>query len=343
MKISVLNSLNNYNKVISDYKYIRNKIVPKNSPVNFKGDNLDIRTQRPSKDISQFIIDAKINNSQKIDNKKQEELIEKYDKNIGLLRNAPILDRFDYVITKLKQGEYISATTMGMLSIMYGPEDLREVKSAYKQIKNLFQNNRYEDDRIYQRAQVPFSFFRGSILANSLNHFATQNLDLENMGPLKRWWYWSIAQLKLWLLEKDKAVVDTKFGEKVLDFFNVKADKIITQVDEIAQNSTKTKQIKAYEFISDNKLGKLTARAMTRIPVLGTIADATIEALEIRNDIKDGENFFESAGKVVARYATSTFTTAYLGAIGSKFGPVGSLGSIVLANYISNKIEKIID
>ena len=56
-----------------------------------------------------------------------------------------------------------------------------------------------------------------------------------------------------------------------------------------------------------------------------------------------GENFFESMSKAAIRYGTSTITTAYLGAIGSKAGPIGTLGSLTLANYVNNKIKDAIN
>ena len=56
-----------------------------------------------------------------------------------------------------------------------------------------------------------------------------------------------------------------------------------------------------------------------------------------------GENFFESMSKAAIRYGTSTITTAYLGAVGSKTGPIGTLGSLTIASYINDKIEKAID
>ena len=36
-------------------------------------------------------------------------------------------------------------------------------------------------------------------------------------------------------------------------------------------------------------------------------------------------------------------TTVYLGAIGSKVGPIGTLVSLTLANYVNDKIEKAIE
>ena len=345
MKINAYNSINSYSNIISDYKSIRRKITPEEPSVQFKENNFQINTRRAPNEITQFIIDTNLKSSPKIDNKekKKKDVIEKYDGHLALLRRAPILDRFDFVIEKLKRGEFVSATTMGALSIVYGPEDLREVHSAYKQIKELCTKGKWIEEYDYKVAQHPASFFRGSILHKSLNPFATKVVDLDKMSEFGKWWHKTIAEVKLWLLEKDKALIDTKFGEKVINVFDVDIKRIETPIEEIAQNNKEKNLVKAYEFISDSKFGKLTARAMTRVPVIGNIADATIEALEVRNDIMKGENFFESMSKAAIRYGTTTVTTAYLGAIGSKAGPIGTLGSLILANYINEKIEQIID
>ena len=345
MKISAYSSINNYSKVVADYKTIRRKITPEESSVQFKENNFQISSRRAPNEITQFIIDTNLKSSPKIDNKekKKKDVIEKYDGHLALLRRAPLLDRFDFVIEKLKRGEFVSATTMGALSIVYGPEDLREVKSAYKQIKALCTQGKWIEEYDYKVAQHPASFFRGSILHKSLNPFATKVVDLDKMSNCGKWWYKTIAKVKIWLLEKDKALIDTKFGEKVLNVFDIKTDRILTPIEEIAQDGKTKNWVEAYKFISGSKLGKLTARAMTRVPVIGNIADATIEALEVRNDVMKGKNFFESLSKATIRYGTSTITTAYLGAIGSKAGPVGTLGSLTIASYINDKIEKAID
>lgn len=337
MRISVLNSINNYSKVISDYKFIRNKFASKPTKVCFKNNNYEIKTQRKPDDIAQYIIDAKLKDSPKIDKQKerQEKLVEKYDNHIGLLRKAPMLDRIDYAIAKLKKGEYVSATTLGILSIVYGPEDLREVGSAYEQIKALVKNEKFIKEYDYKTAQHPYSFFRGSILHKALNPFKTKNIERSLKGFAKLW-NDVITEIKFWLLEKDKALIDTRFGEKFLDKFNIDIKTVDTPIEDIPKINNNPKYIKAYEFISDSKFGKLTARAMTRVPVIGTFTDATIEALEARNDVKNGEDFLESTAKAGARYAFSTITTAYL-------GPVGTLGSLTLANYINDKFEEIID
>ena len=345
MKISAYSSINNYSKVIADYKTTRRKIAPEESSVQFKENNFQISSRRAPNEITQFIIDTNLKSSPKIDNKekKKKDVIEKYDGHLALLRKAPILDRFDFVIEKLKRGEFVSATTMGALSIIYGPEDLRDVNSAYKQIKEFCTKGEWIEEYDYKVAQHPASFFRGSILHKSLNPFATKVVDLDKMSEFGKWWHKTVAKVKVWLLEKDKALIDTKFGKKVLNIFDVDIKRIETPIEEIAQNNKEKNLVKAYEFISDSKFGKLTARAMTRVPVIGNIADATIEALEIRNDVIKGENIFESLSKAAIRYGTSTITTAYLSAIGSKAGPIGTLGSLTLANYINDKIEQIID
>ena len=81
MRISVLNSINNYSKVISDYKFIHNKFISEPTKVCFKSNNYEIKTQRKPDDITQYIIDVKLNDSPKIDKQKdrQEKLLEKYD------------------------------------------------------------------------------------------------------------------------------------------------------------------------------------------------------------------------------------------------------------------------
>ena len=204
MKISAYNSINSYSKVISDYKSIRRKITPEESSVQFKENNFQINTRRAPNEITQFIIDANLKSSPKIDNKekKKKDVIEKYDRHLALLRRAPILDRIDFVIEKLKRGEFVSATTMGALSIVYGPEDLRDVHSAYKQIKELCTKGKWVEEYDYKVAQHPASFFRGSILHKSLNPFATKVVDLDKMSEFGKWWHKTIAEVKLWLLEK---------------------------------------------------------------------------------------------------------------------------------------------
>ena len=314
MKINPYGSINSYSKVIADYKSIRRKIMPEDSVVEFKRNEFQITSHRAPKEISQFIVDANLKASPKIDNKenKKVDVIEKYDGHLASLRRAPIVDRIDYVIEKLKRGEFVSATTMGILSIVYGPEDLREVHSAYKQIKALCTKGEWIKEYDYKVSQYPASFFRVSILHKSLNPFATKVVDLDKMSEFGKWWHKTIAKVKLWLLEKDKAMIDTKFGKKVLNIFNINVKYRKTPIEEIAQKENR-------------------------------IADATIEALEVRNDVMKGENFFESMSKAAIRYGTSTITTAYLGAIGSKAGPIGTLGSLTIANYINDKIEQIID
>ncbi len=347
LQVNGINQINSYARVVSDYKNIRRKLKPEDSAVNFKGMSSEINTRRVPNELTKFIVDANIQTTPitiKTEEKKKADVVEKYDGHLASLRRAPIIDRLDYVIEKLKRGEYVSATTMGILSIVYGPEDLREVSSAYRQIKALCRGENFQKDYDYKVAQHPNSFFRGSILHKSLNPFASKSVNPEELTGLKKWWHTSVAKTKRYLLKWDKALIDTRFGERfVKNKLGLDIDYIQTSIDEIGSTLDCPIKVKAYKFISDNKLGKLTARAMTRVPVIGTIADATIEALEVRNDVKRGENFFESAAKAGLRYATSTVATAYLGAIGSKAGPLGTLGSLTLANYVSDKIEEVID
>jgi len=262
MKISAYSSINNYSKVIADYKTTRRKIAPEESSVQFKENNFQISSRRAPNEITQFIIDANLKSSPQIDNKepKKKDVIEKYDGHLALLRRAPILDRIDFVIEKLKRGEFVSATTMGALSIVYGPEDLRDVNSAYKQIKEFCTKGEWVKEYDYKVAQHPASFFRGSILHKSLNPFATKVVDLDKMSGFGRWWHKTIAKVKVWLLEKNKALIDTKFGKKVLKAFDVKTDRFPIPIEEIAQDGKTKNWVEAYKFISGSKNCKLMQR-----------------------------------------------------------------------------------
>ena len=328
--ISAYSAVNNYTQIISDYRNIQQQVVNE-KPVE-KSKIYAMGTLRRPEDITERVISSKISfkaeKPKKIDTTQTDKKIEKYDKDISLLRNAPILERLDYVIEKLKRGEFVSSVAMGALAIMYGPEDLREVSSALKQIKSAFGTDNYVPDYDYKTAQHPFSFFRGSILHKTMNPFA----------PNSRF-----SWLKTWLLEKDKTLLDTNLGKNFLDYFDIQVENVDTTINEIMQrNPSNPKKVQAKKYIANSKLGELTARAMTRIPILGVVADAGIKAIEFGYDLNSGENFFEAAAKNTAELAVSTVTTAALGAIGSKLGPIGSLGALTVANYINQKFSEAI-
>ena len=325
--------------IIMEYRKIRSRFndddktrLVENSQ---NGNEFLVKTTRQVGDINEYVCATSVDKTKPKTEKPQltekrvkeiDKKVEELEENPLALRNLPLLERIDYAIEKLKRGEYISGALMSTLAITYGPEDLREVHSAYKQIKALYgQKNKYIPDYDYKTAQHPFSFFRGSVLHKTMNPFSANG---------------KFSKIKMKLLEWDKTLLDTRLGEKVLKAFDIKVEKVDTPIDRIGSTKDNPLKVQANKFISNSKFGNLTARAMMRVPTIGLAVDGVLEGLEIKEDIQNGKNFFESAGNAVIRLGTSTAITATLGAMGSKAGPIGSLGALTVANYINNTIAE---
>ena len=107
MRISFLNSINNYSKVISDYKNVRTRLVPEYSKIDCNRNIFELKTQRNVDDITQFVIDTKLKNIPEICNEEfeKEELIKLNNSHSAYLHKSSTLDRIEYVIQKLKKGE----------------------------------------------------------------------------------------------------------------------------------------------------------------------------------------------------------------------------------------------
>jgi len=54
-------------------------------------------------------------------------------------------------------------------------------------------------------------------------------------------------------LDKDKALVDTRFGKYIKNLFDIKTIRIETPIEEILQDGKVKNLVKTYEFISDRK------------------------------------------------------------------------------------------
>lgn len=306
-------SAQNSAQVLKDYKSARGNFAEDKRDTSI----FEMNTKREAQDISELISKNAIENTTERNKSTQ-----------NRTENSVEFGRFKSAAKEFKEGDYLTGTALGVLAVMYGPEDLREVGSAYRQIQGLLGKARFVREYDYKNAQHPFSFFRGSILHKSMNPFKADG---------------KFREAKMWLLEKDKSLIDTKWGEKLLTKHNIKVENIETPIKEVAQKGKTVKTATAKVFISDNKFANLTARAMTRIPVLGVIADAIVEALDAKFDIENGENFFKAVTSATTNLLSSTITTAYIGALGSKLGPIGSLGTMVVAAHINNKIANAID
>ena len=237
------------------------------------------------------------------------------------LEAVPFYGKINSLPDKLEQKDYLPATGIATLAIMNGPEEINDVMSAYKQIKNGFPKPvSFHSGYDNKKAQHPFSFFRGTILHKYLNPLSE---DCPN------------PKLAGWLIREDKCLWDTKFGEWVKKKLNIETDKIETNIERIDSTEKCKKFVNARIYVTNNPFKDITARALTRTTKLGTLALGGIEAAHVAHEVSNGKNFFEEAGKSALTLGTTTVATGILGAIGAKYlGPTGSLVGISAGTLI---------
>ena len=247
-----------------------------------------------------------------------------------IFEGLPMYGRINSIPDKLENKDYTPAMGLVSLAVLNGPEDLRDVFSAYKQIKNKFPKpvtfHSGYDNKI---AQHPFSFFRGTILNDYLNPSSK-----ECPNP----------KAAAWLIKQDKTLWDTKLGNWVQKKLKIKVGDTSTKIERIDYTIKNKKFIKAKVFKTNNPFKDILARAMTITPVLGVAAMGAIETAHIAHEVKNGKNFFEEAGKSAVTLATTLGATGILGAIGAKhLGPTGSLLGIGLGAITGAIVNKTID
>lgn len=247
-----------------------------------------------------------------------------------IFEGLPMYGRINSIPDKLENKDYTPAMGLVSLAVLNGPEDLRDVFSAYKQIKNKFPKpvtfHSGYDNKI---AQHPFSFFRGTILNDYLNPSSK-----ECPNP----------KAAAWLIKQDKTLWDTKLGEWFKKKFNIETALDVTNIEQIDSTPTHKRLVPAKVFKCSNLFKDITARAMTRTPVLGVAAMGAIEAAHIAHEVKNGKNLFEESGKSLLTLGTTLAATGILGAIGAKhLGPTGSLAGIGLGAISGAAVSSTID
>ena len=246
------------------------------------------------------------------------------------LEAVPFYGKINSLPDKLEQKDYLPATGIATLAIMNGPEEINDVMSAYKQIKNGFPKPvSFHSGYDNKKAQHPFSFFRGTILHKYLNPLSE---DCPN------------PKIAGWLLRQDKCLWDTKFGEWVQEKFKIKTDFEKSNIERIDSIKNNKKFVKAKVFLTNTPIKDLIARTLTRTTKLGTLALGSIEATHIAHEVSNGKNFFEEAGKSALTLGTTTVATGVLGAIGAKhLGPTGSLVGISAGTLIGSLTNKAVN
>ena len=247
-----------------------------------------------------------------------------------VFEGVPIFGRVNSVPEKLKEKDYTPAMGLVSLAVMNGPEDLRDIMSSYKQIKEGFPAPKtFHSGYDNKYAQHPFSFFRGTIFSEYMN---PNSKDCPN------------PKLAAKLIQEDKTLWDTKFGNWVQEKLGVKTQNVDSEIKDIDHTTENLRKVPAKKFITNNPIKEIIARAMTRTTKLGTIALGGIEAAHIAHEVKNGENLFEQMGKSTVTFGTTIAATGILGAIGAKhLGPTGSLVGMGLGAITGAMVGKAMD
>ena len=246
-----------------------------------------------------------------------------------IFEGLPMYGRINSIPDKLENKDYTPAMGLVSLAVLNGPEDLRDVMSAYKQIKDGFKDPHFHSGYDNKIAQHPFSFFRGTILNDYLNPSSK-----ECPNP----------KAAAWLIKQDKTLWDTKLGNWVQKKLGIKQSDMLTDIEQIDSIPANKRRVPAKVFKCSNLFKDILARAMTRTPVLGVAAMGGIEAAHVAHEVKNGKNFFEESGKSLLTLGTTLAATGILGAIGAKhLGPTGSLAGIGLGAISGAAVNRVLD
>ena len=252
--------------------------------------------------------------------------VDKENKLPSIFDIIPTFRRVERVPDKVEHSDFVPATGLVALAVLNAPEDWRDMKSAYAQIKASALGEKFTPSYDYKTAQHPFSFFRGTLLHKFVN---------PKTSPCPK--------LAKWLFKNDTTLIQTRLGDWLIDKFKVKEDFVSTKIKNITcspneQNYIKARQFKTKPFI------ELTARAMTRTTKIGTAVLGGLEAAHLLKEISDGENAIKATAKSAINLTSSIAGIGYGGAIGAKyFGPAGSLVGMGIGAILGNSVAKIFD
>ena len=251
--------------------------------------------------------------------------VDKENKLSSIFDIFPTFRRIEKVPEKVEKSDYIPAAGLVSLALLNAPEDWRDMKSAYSQLKLSAQGKEFTPSYNYRIAQHPFSFFRGTLLHKFVN---------PKTSPCPKF--------AKWLLKNDKTLMDTKFGDKIKQIFDIRDITINTKIKHIVSLKQNPNYIKAKQFITKSSFGELTARAMTRTTKIGAAVLGGLEMAHLIKEISDGENILKSTAKSAINLTSSIAGIGYGGAIGAKyFGPTGSLIGMGIGAIAGNKMSEL--
>lgn len=244
-----------------------------------------------------------------------------------VFEGVPVVGKLNSVPESIIDGNYLKASTLWSLAFLNGPEELRSVYDSAKQIISWVKGTTYKAPYNYKEYQHPASFFRGTLLHNVLNPFKPNA---------------KFKDAKLWLAKHDKSLIETNFGKSFLRKASISTHKIKTPIKELTYTSNNKAYVKAYKFIGKSGASKFTAKVMARTPVIGLVVSAVFEGGNAVHEINKGKDPATEIGKAGARWGSATLITGICGAVGSSFGPVGTVIGTSLGAILSAAVAKAI-
>ena len=235
---------------------------------------------------------------------------------------------------KIEEGDIVAAGIAGGLTFMTLPEDLRDIRAGYRQVKAFVTGQKYVAPYVTKDFQHDFSWLKGTFFQNLLNKVKS---DKGKETVFK-------------IYTADKSLYNISLGKFIKKTLNITDGKSkLSKVKNLFGDNMFVTEIKATNIFSE-----LTGRAMKRITVFGLAALALLELPKIFKSINKGDNFFEQTGNTAKQTVKSGINVAsiaagigYCGAIGAKHG--GAFGSLlgmsvgaVVGAIASNKMQEFI-
>ena len=323
------------NSVVKDVDTINSVFQRDNTRVNIQNP-ISIFTPTPAPAYTAAGNQAIIKQGKFID----EEAVRKTKEKNKILSNAaletvPVFGKAPEITERVKSKDYPGAAIVASQLALDFPNLIDDAVDAVDQLDKIIKTKlcgdgykyMYKKAYNFKKAQHPFSYFRGTLLQDYVNPNSPKCPN---------------PKVGEWLLDKDITLWDTRLGKKFGKVFKIKETKIKTSIKDTRSTDYNKVNVRARVFESPSKLGKFTARAMTRTPVIGLVVSAAIETCQVVNAIKNNEKPEKAIMKGALRFTSGTAITAICGTVGSFFGPIGSVIGLGIGAGLSYLVSKAI-
>ena len=255
----------------------------------------------------------------------------------AVLETVPVFGKAPEITERVKSKDYPGAAIVVSQLALDFPNLIDDAVDAADQLDKTIKTKicgdgykyMYKKAYDFKKAQHPFSYFRGTLLQDYVNPNSPKCFN---------------PKLGDWLIRQDKTLWNTKLGDLPKKVFHIQELEIKTKIKDIKSTPERPVNIKAKSFKAPSTFGKITARAMTRVPVIGLAVSGAIEGCQAANEIKNGEKPVKAINKAALRLTSTAVLTSTLGAVGFMFfGPVGSLAGIGIASGLNYLVCKAID